>query len=342
MSVNSTSAINRAEQLRQRRAQKTTNRASAARKSVPVKSTSGAKAGPSVLLKGYHASTSVPLRKIPPMRVKRQYYYPLGASGAEIRLPAIPLVNPGMRLVSAILLLLCAMALYTLGFSDQFEVQSFQVVGLQRLSYADVEAVLRLEGSQIIEFDPGKAREALIAAFPELASIDIQVGLPAEVIIQVVERQPVMMWDKGDQVYWVDSEGVILPPRGEVQGLMRIESNMTPPLASTNKEPVKGVEGNPTGDSPTALWGQNMDTLVLKAINDLVFRLSPESNLVYNSIYGLGWQDPRGWEVYIGKNLENFEQKLTVYESIVDYFEKTGIHPQELVSVEFINAPFYK
>lgn len=342
MSVNSTSAFNRAEQLRQRRAQKTTNRASAARKSVPVKSPPGTKTSPSVLLKGYHASSSVPLRKIPPMRVRRQYYYPLGASGAEIRLPAIPLVKPGMRLVSAILLVLCAIALYTLGFSDQFEVQSFQVVGLQRLSYADVEAVLRLEGSQIIEFDPSQAREALNAAFPELASIDIQVGLPAEVTIQVVERQPMFMWDKGDQVYWLDSEGVILPPRGEAQGLMRIESNMTPPLASIKQEPTKSAEAGASSDSPTALWGQTMDTLVLKAINDLVFRLSPESNLVYNSIYGLGWQDPRGWEVYIGKNLENFEQKLTVYESIVDYFEKTGIHPQELVSVEFINAPFYK
>ncbi|GIV65955.1 MAG: FtsQ-type POTRA domain-containing protein [Chloroflexota bacterium] len=341
MSVNSTSTLNRAEQLRQRRAQKTTNRASAARKSAPLKSTASSKPAPSVLLRGYQASTSVPLRKIPPMRVRRQYYYPLGSSGAEVRLPALPLIKPGIRLISAILLVICAMALYTLAFSDQFEVQTFQVAGLQRLSYADLEAVLKLEGSKIIEFNPEQAHEALRTAFPELGSIDIQVGLPAEVTIQVIERQPVFMWDKGDQVYWLDAEGVILPPRGEAEGLLRIESNVTPPLAISDS-PQKGVVENPSSDSPTALWGQNVDTLLLKAINDLVFRLSSESNLVYNSIYGLGWQDPRGWEVYIGKNLENFEQKLTVYESIVEYFEKMGIHPQELVSVEFINAPFYK
>ncbi len=341
MSVNSTSAISRAEQLRQRRAQKTANRVSARRNSAPLKSAVGAKTSPAILMKGYQASTSVPLRKIPTMRVRRQYYYPLGSSGAEIRLPAIPLVKPGMRLVSAMLAVLCAMILYTLGFSDQFEVQHFQVLGLQRFSYSDLEAVLRLEGSQIIEFDPLQARQALSAAFPELSFIDIQVGLPAEVTIQVVERQPLFAWDKGDQVYWLDADGVILPPRGEAEGLMRIESNITPPLAVSN-QPQKGESEALSSHSPTALWGQNVDALVLKAINDLVFRLSPESNLVYNSIYGLGWQDPRGWEVYIGKNLENFEQKLTVYESIVEYFEKTGVHPQELVSVEFINAPFYK
>lgn len=341
MSVNSTSTINRAEQLRQRRAQKTASRASAVRKSTPVRSASNIKTGPLNPMKGYHASTGVPLRKIPPMRVRRQYYYPLGSSGAEIRLPAIPLIKPGMRLVSAVLVILCGMALYMLGFSDQFEVQNFQVLGLQRLSYSDIEAVLRLEGSQIVEFDPMQAQKALSAAFPELASIEFQIGLPAEVTIQVVERQPVFAWDKGDQVYWLDAEGVILPPRGEAQGLMRIESNITPPLALSS-QPKKEVTENPASDSPTALWGRHVDGLVLKAINDLVFRLSPESNLVYNSIYGLGWQDPRGWEVYIGKNLENFEQKLTVYESIVEYFETTGIHPQELVSVEFINAPFYK
>lgn len=341
MSVNSTSTLNRAEQLRQRRAQKTAGRASAARKSAPLKSPVGTKTAPSFFSRGYQASTSVPLRKIPPMRVRRQYYYPLGSSGAEIRLPAIPLVKPGTRLISAILLVLCVMALYTLAFSDQFEVQSFQVTGLQRLTYADVEAVLRLEGSQIIEFDPRQAQDALRAAFPELASIDIQVGMPAEVTLQVTERQPVFMWDKGDQVYWLDAEGVILPPRGDAEGLMRIESNITPPLTAIDLPAKSGAE-NSSSDSPTALWGQQVDVLLLKAINDLVFRLSPESNLVYNSIYGLGWQDPRGWEVYIGKNLENFEQKLTVYESIVEHFEKMGIHPQELVSVEFINAPFYK
>ncbi len=341
MSVNSTSTINRAEQLRQRRAQKTASRASAARKAAPVKSSANTKAAASVFMRGYQASTNVPLRKIPPMRVRRQYYYPLGSSGAEIRLPAIPLVKPGIRLISVILVVLCAMALYTIAFSDPFEVQSFQVMGLQRLSYADVEAVLRLEGSQIVEFNPLEAQKALMAAFPELASVDIQVGLPAEVTIGVVERQPAFAWDKGDQVYWLDAEGVILPPRGEAEGLMRIESNITPPLAASST-PAKGEAGNSSSDSPTALWGQKVDALLLKAINDLVFRLSPESELVYNSIYGLGWQDPRGWEVYIGKNLENFEQKLTLYESIVEYFEKMDIHPQELVSIEFINAPFYK
>lgn len=342
MRVNTTSTLNRAEQLRQRRAQKSSNRTTAPRKTASPKSAASSKQSPPILLRGYQASTSVPLRKIPPMRVRRQFYYPLGSSGAEVRLPAIPLIKPGTRLLSGALVIFCLLALYMLGFSDQFEVKTFKVSGVQQLTYSDFEAVLRLEGSQIVEFDPAAAKESLSTAFPELASIDIQVGLPAEVNIKVVERKPLFWWDNGGQGFWLDAEGVILPPRGEVEGLMRIESNITPPLAAVQEKPKENEEKALADSSTTAFWGQQVDKQLLNAINDLVFRLSPESDLVYNSIYGLGWQDPRGWEVYIGKNLENFEQKLTVYESIVEHFEKMGIYPQELVSVEFINAPFYK
>ncbi len=341
MSVNSSSSISRAEQLRQRRSQKTQPRG------VPVKKTAPAapRHQPAVV-RGYQATTSIPLRKAKPTKVRKQFYYSLGASGAEIRLPAIPLINPGARLISAVLLVISLLALYTIGFGSQFEVSNFKVEGIQRLSYGEFEAVLKLEGAQIIEFDPQQAAADLAKAYPELAFIDISVGLPAEVTIQVVERQPMMAWEAGgDTWYWLDAEGVILPPRGDAGELLQIESDQIPPLVALPvvAETAQTANQNPSATtSPTEIWGRVADAQVLKAINDLLLRLPPESNLVYNSMNGLGWQDPRGWEVYIGKNLENFEQKLTVYESIVANFEKQGVYPQELVSVEFINAPFYR
>ncbi len=338
MSVNSSSSMSRAEQLRQRRSQKTQPRVTPVKKSTPV-----APRHQPAVMRGFQSSASIPLRKAKPMKVRKQYYYSLGANGAEIRLPAIPLINPGSRLVSAILLVVGLLALYMLGFGSQFEVSHFKVEGIQRLTYGEFEAVLKLEGSQIIEFDPQHATAALAKAYPELSSIHISVGLPAEVTIQVVERQPVIAWEAGgNTIYWLDAEGVILPQRGDAGELLWIESDQIPPLAALPAAAQTAQDNPAAATSPTEIWGRVADTQVLKAINDLLLRLPPESKLVYNSMNGLGWQDPRGWEVYIGKNLENFEQKLTVYESIVENFEKQGVYPQELVSVEFINAPFYR
>ncbi|MEW6649525.1 MAG: FtsQ-type POTRA domain-containing protein, partial [Chloroflexota bacterium] len=225
MSVNSSSSTSRADQVRQRRTQKTQSRVVPARKTIP---TAPQRSQPAAV-RGLQSSGAIPLRKTTPMRVRKQYYYSLGATGAEIRLPAIPLINPGARLVSAALLLVSILALYTLAFGAQFEVPLFKVEGIQRLSYADIEAVLNLEGSQIIEFDPRKAAADLAKAYPELASIHISIGLPAEVNIQVVERQPIMAWEAGgDTIYWLDAEGVILPQRGDAGQLVQVESDQIP------------------------------------------------------------------------------------------------------------------
>ena len=61
----------------------------------------------------------------------------------------------------------------------------------------------------------------------------------------------------------------------------------------------------------------------------------------FDPIYGMGWQDPRGWTVYFGQNTKDTPMKLQVYQAIVDTLTRQGIQPS-LISVENLNAPFYK
>ncbi len=63
--------------------------------------------------------------------------------------------------------------------------------------------------------------------------------------------------------------------------------------------------------------------------------------LVYDSVHGLGWNDPKGWEVYFGSEDQDMEMKLAVYQALVDRLENEGIQPA-MISVEYVHAPYYR
>jgi hypothetical protein len=328
-----TSAPSRSDELRKKRTQNTQERVSKVRKSA-----SRAPRSQPVVIRGGFTSAAVPLRQPKGAKLRKQYYYSMGASGAEIRLPAIPLIKPGARLISFALFVLTALAIYMISFSQEFEIASYKIEGIQRLTYADFEAVLGLEGTPVVTLNNQTAVEKLAAAFPELASIEMVVGFPAEVNFNVIERQPVLAWLGGEKTYWLDQAGYFLPPRGDAGELLFVEADGLPPLLP-GSTPSELDRQNP---DPLTIWGQQSDPIILTVVFDLSGRLPSDSKLVYNSLNGLGWIDPHGWDVFIGRDLENFEQKLVIYESIVANFEREGIYPSEMVSVEFINAPFFK
>ncbi len=336
--------VSRADLVRQRRAQRSQKTISRTRQAArhPIPSQP-------VIVRGNHPTAARPLRKASQTRVRRQFYYTLGTTGAELRLPAIPFIRPDWRIISGLLTVLLLLALYGLVTAPQFQVQEYEVQGIQRLSFGDIEAVLGLQGTRIIEFNAASAEEKLAAAFPELKEVQVQVGLPAKVTIQAVEREPVVSWNTADGSYWIDAEGTILPPRGEVENLLQISTNGLPALLNPQADETAAAESEEArqipitaGASPTTVWGQRIDPAIIASLLDLQTRIPPESNMVYDTLNGLGWKDPRGWDVFIGKDLSNFDQKMNMYEYVIVHLELLGKLPTQMVSVEYVNAPFYK
>ncbi len=347
--TNTASTPSRADLLRERRAQQSHTKSSYTRKP----SSRAVKSQP-VTVRSYHASAAVPLNRPKTNRVRKQFYYTLGASGAELRLPAMPLVDLGPRLVSGALFLLTAVAIYILAFSSRFQVGTYPVTGLQRVDHSAVEAVLKLEGSQIILLDPQTVVHELNAAFPELTNIALHVGFPAKLAISVTELQPVLSWKVGDTDYWLDKDGIILPPRGQVDNLEEVASPDLPPLVAIAGD-TPAASGDTTAvtaatttaadsstTTPTTYWGRQVDPQFMNAIISLPKIIPQQTNLVYNSQNGLGWKDPGGWDVYIGRDLTNIDQKLAIYQTIIDGLQKQGITPTQMVSLAYIDAPYYK
>jgi len=322
----------RSEKIRQRKnlrsQERVTRAASFAR--------AGTMAGPSVTIRG--RGMGRPILAKASTQPRRKYYVALDASGAELSMPAIPMIRPGWRLISGILVVGMVMMIFLLNNAPAFQIKSTHITGLQRLALADVEAVIDLNGKSIVTVAPSTLKTELKEAFPELSAVSVSVSLPAGVSIAVRERQPVLAWKTKDVVTWIDSEGAMFGPRGDVGSLLTVESSEKPPLNSI-LIPVSGPTTAPAPVVDPSL--QRVDTQVIAAAAILATQMPEQSSMVYSSSDGLGWADPRGWKIYFGLKLDNIAAKLTLYQAIVDQLTQKMIVPA-VISVENVYAPFYR
>jgi hypothetical protein len=87
--------------------------------------------------------------------------------------------------------------------------------------------------------------------------------------------------------------------------------------------------------------GSFLDPGMVSTIIALGPQVPENTPVVYDPQYGLGWNDPEGWQVFFGSDTSDIQIKLTQYRAIVEQIKQQGLHPQ-LISVEFPYAPFYR
>ncbi len=279
-------------------------------------------------------SQSQPLYQSGRNRVRKAYYYKAKETGSEIRFRSMPTVRLGWRVLSGALSAVMFILIMYMAISPMFKVNQLKINGLQRLSSLEVESSLQIGNTAIFALNPKKVVDTLTNAFPELTNIRVTISLPATVSISVTERVPVVSWVTPDRTYWIDLEGTVFPARGEANPPLTILSNDNPPA------PPDQIGSNETILS-LSLPTRTIDPAVLNAIRELSSRMPQETTFLYSEQDGLGWNDTRGWQVYIGMDLSNLPVKITEYEAIINQLDQKGIHPM-LVSVEHIDAPFFR
>jgi hypothetical protein len=345
----------RSEEVRKRRTQQSKQRISTVNNRVfnPVRP------GRPVTARGNLFGT--PIHQQSGTRARRQFYIAMDQAGAELRLPAIPLVNPGWRILSFAIVVLALVGIFSMWNSPFFQVQSVEVKGIQRLTPEEITAVLGLENLSIVEVNTKQAREAVIAAFPDLVDVRLDVQLPNIVTVSATERQPVIAVKNGDQVDWIDAEGYVFDSRGDAGPLLTILTSDALPFLPTEAEAAAAVAAatQAAGTAPalpakpddllkllTEKSAQKnelkkVDPTLLAAAEGLSQKLPPETQLVYSQANGLGWTDAAGCQIYIGTNLADFEERFLLYQAIANTLANQGVQPV-LISVAYPNAPFYR
>ncbi len=275
---------------------------------------------------------------------RRRIDVPLHVQGAEMRLPAVPFPRLGWRAISLLMVLMMVASLFLIWKAPVFQVNSMAAKGLQRLTVSDLNAVMRTYGMSVFTINPKTLSQSLQQAFPEIAKVSVKVNLPASVKVVVTEREPIIAWIQDGSETWVDAEGVSFPPRGEpATPLLQVEGHGTPP-GTTQAALPDGTQVIPDGQSvattsitPTLKLSPELITAIL----ELGAKMPADTVLVYDSEHGLGWNDPKGWEVFFGQEDSDMSMKLTVYQALVNQLESEGIQPA-MISVEYVHAPYYR
>lgn len=282
-------------------------------------------------------------------KVKRQFHFAVGNTGAEIRFPSIPQIQIGWRFLSFILFIACAVMIYFLLSAPLFTVQQFEMKGLNRLTEADLNSVMDISGKSIVWMNASKTESELMAAFPELKEVEIGVVLPNHIKISAIERQPVLSFQLEDKNYWVDNEGFLIPARGEPGELLVIHASAMPPVVKTidvidpltERSDVKAADENSFSIAQIQGYGDQIDPLVVDAAFKLSLEIPTGSKILYNSNHGLGWKSEGGWDVFVGLTLDKIEYKLNAYDAMMNKLNEEGITPS-MVSIEYLHAPYYR
>ncbi len=241
-------------------------------------------------------------------------------SGLVLHAPAAPRLHVSWRLASFSLVLLLVAMLARLLTDPRLFVDGINLGGASLVPGEEIYAESGLARQHIFWVDPAEAQKR-IAAIPGIAAAQVSVKWPNAVTVIVQERAPVVMWMEGEQKWWVDARGLKFKSRGDLPGLLPITVDDAPsgaPLSADRPAPVEAIQG----------------ALRLKQLRSNIELLH------YDSLRGLSYQDGRDWRGYFGVGL-NMEQKLVVYETLVDNLLARGIHPT-MISVENPLAAYYR
>lgn len=240
--------------------------------------------------------------------------------GAEIRLPALPVIRPGVRLLTSVLLAATALALQSVLTAPSFRVGEASVIGARLLSDSQVRSLAQVDGQSVFLINPRVVVRRLLA-HPEVATAEMVMRWPNRVEITVGERHPMAQWEDGGQTWWISPEGIAFIQHGDWPGLMNLISDE--PMLTVSDDPLVPVVDPATLQAAAVLNGQIPDT----------------GPLHVDPVHGLGFDDPRGWRASFGLG-GDMVTKVRVYNFLVDYLTARGVHPG-MISVEDVAAPYY-
>jgi hypothetical protein len=313
---------------------------------------------PPVMTRGNMAGAPGSRRKTAQTNVRRKYYYSVGDTGTEVRLPAMPALQPSWRMLSGAMVVAMLAAVWAMWSSSLFQVDKVSVLGAQRIPQADIVGALNLAGESILQANPNDLEETLHQSFPDLATASVQVGLPASVVVRVQERQPIIAWQGEKQTLWIDASGMAFPPRGDAgPGLITVLAKGNPPApvsaaADGTKDAKSGTPAPVTTPTPAPDANQTpgmeksagqpfISDELIGAIQKLSSQAPANTPVIFDPHYGLGWKDPQGWVVYFGGDIKNMDLKLQQLKVITGELATKKIVPT-MISVEFPYAPFYR
>lgn len=262
-----------------------------------------------------------------PGRGRRRFQVALPVSRTDFRPTALPRFRFGWRTLSLIFTASLGLLIYLAFNRPELRVVEAKITGNQLLAPSELNSVLNVAGQPIFVLIPEDLETRLRLHYPELVSVDVEVSMPNIVSVSIVERQPVIRWEQAGGYTWIAEDGIAFRPRGEVLGLISVVALSGPTIETVSIDPL----------TPAPF----ISTEMIESLKGLAGHVPPGESILFDSVLGFGWNDPRGWRVYFGTSANDVELKMRVYESMVASLTQRGIRPA-LINVTYPTAPYYR
>ncbi|MEW5956318.1 MAG: FtsQ-type POTRA domain-containing protein [Chloroflexota bacterium] len=209
----------------------------------------------------------------------------------------------GARLGGVLMLVLLAWLIYLLFSRPEFFVYGAEIKGNVAVSRREIYNASGIDSQSVFWLSSAEIA-GRVKTLPNIKSVAVSISLPAEVVIEVVERRPELIWQTGDTVWWVDQEGTIVPPKEEVEGMLHIIDDDRQPLEA----------------------GYQIDPAIIKGAQVLRVLAPAVSVIRYSRANGLTVATAAGWPVYLGEGHE-IKAKLVVLTAILGDLKERNITP---------------
>lgn len=266
-------------------------------------------------------------------RIKRRVDISLSSPGVEVSLPALPALSVDWRLASSVLIAGILATFCYFWYSPIYRVQAADIEGAVYLNSESMNRSLTIYNIPVFMITPRDLEVTLKERFKGISSVNIQVSFPAKVVVTIVERVPVLIWEQEGENQWVDLQGIAFPVQSDIEDLMRVQASAIPSRLQTED----GIYLEGMENQPQDFISPDMVATIL-----MLQTQAPEgTHIVYDDLHGLGWRAPQGWDVYFGMDISDIDAKLSVYQAIQERLEFVGIKPA-LINVEQAHAPIYR
>jgi hypothetical protein len=153
---------------------------------------------------------------------------------------------------------------------------SAQIGGAHRLTPRAIYDASGVEGRNVFLIRQAEV-EANLREMPGIASADVHLRLPNQILIDVKELRPLVAWQAGEETVWLAADGGVVPQAGAAPPLS---------LLDTTNTALAGSDA----------WRHK----VLAHLAELQARHPGLTTFGYGDPQGLYYKSAEGWEVWLG------------------------------------------
>ncbi len=229
------------------------------------------------------------------------------ATTVQPRFSVAPVLNfwqmRGARLSGLLALTGLGWTLFLLFSTPTFFVYTAEIRGNEAVSAREIYQMSGIDSQSVFWINPADVAKR-ITTLPNIKAATVSLVLPARVVIKVTERQPELLWQTGQTMWWIDQEGTVVPPKADRTDMMRIIDDDRQPLQA----------------------GYQIEADIIKGAQTLRV-LAPDVSVIrYSRARGLTVATPEGWPVYLG-NGEEIKAKLVVLTTVLADLKERNITP---------------